>query len=131
MDIKTKDALSKLHKTVLDTRLNKMQWWPMAQANIEPAAWQETVSSAKMGLDYLLNNPGVEALAITAFPWMTNRMESEIMYGPNKGTMQTYPSWLEKIKETKATTRPKDLIHLSIICEIAENMDSGAFDDMC
>ena len=134
MDIKTRNTVAALHTEVIEARYHKTQWWPMLKTQLSGSEFQELVSSAKMGLDYLLGNENVEALAVTANPWMTREMTNEYpvldKQGKDTGQINTvvYPSWLAKMKEQKTVTRPKDLLHLSLICSIAENIDS--FDDM-
>ena len=136
MDIKVRESVSDLHSEVIDHRYLKTQWWPMLESRLSGPEFQELVSSAKMGLDYLLGNENVEALAITQFQWMSNPMEitrevfgqSGVKKADRKMETVTLPSWLERMKRDKSPSRPKDLLHLSVICEIAENIDS--FDDM-
>ena len=128
MDIKVKDQLVKLHEEVIEANYHKSQWWPMMKARLSGTEAQEVVSSAKMGLDYLLQNKDVEALAITAYPWMTNEFEVERTEGKEVVKVKL-PSWIARIHRDKAVSRPKDLIHLSLICEIAENIES--YDEMC
>jgi hypothetical protein len=134
MDIKTADKVKAIHKDAVDNNYSKTTWWPQIKASLAPTEMQELVSSAKMGLDYLLGNENIEALAVTMFPWMMREMTRQTPIKNQKGeetgevSTITYPSWLAKMKENKATAKPNDLVHLARICEIAENIES--YDDM-
>ena len=123
MNLKVNDRIKDLHKKTIDHSYTKTQWWAKMKEKLSPAEVQELVGNAKMGLDYLLESEAVEALAITQFPWMTNQIEVVSDFGPTKGTMVFLDSWLTRIKANKTPSRPKDLIHLENICEIAENID--------
>ena len=122
-----RNEMGKLHKAAVEGRWTKETWWPAAM-DILGDMRGEILAAAKTGLDHLLNNEAVEALAVSSNPWMTNQMEFTYMYGPQKGTKGVSPSWLEKIKEEKSPRRPNDLLHLARICYIAENLE--AYDDM-
>ena len=127
MDTKLFDSIKKLHDETVSANHSKATWKVELKNRIGEEQLQELVSSAKAGLLYLRDQSIVD-LAIREYPWMANEIEIERkQFRSEKMEKVKMPAWIDRIR-SQGIVRPKDLIHLNRICELAENRD--ALEDM-
>ena len=127
MDNRTIEIVKTLHEDAVNSGLSKASWKAEMKRLVKPAELQELVGNAKSGLLYLRDQSIVD-LAVREYPWMNNRITVERkQFRSEKMEKVTMPSWIDRIRD-QGIVRPKDLIHLNRICELAENKD--ALEDM-
>lgn len=128
MDTTTKQVLSDLHKEAVSNHYSKATWKSILSSKLDANKLEEVSKAARVGMAHLRDQAIVD-LAIREYPWMSNEMQVEENQftttkekNPKKH-MVSKPSWIDRIRDT-GVVRPKDLIHLSNIIDLAENREA-------
>lgn len=118
----TIQKIKNLHEDTLDYGYDRPTW----KANLAEIMTGEELSLIHddvMEGSILLRDETIVSLAKTEYPWMFNQMTYTVKDNNGKESERKAPAWIDKIRD-RGITRPKDILHLSKLCMLAENAEA-------